>query len=109
MASNMELSPHATQQFVELLGTVVVGKGMVDQRLHGVDRLQRGVQIHWVVDFENGFANVVAICCCSDTRFWQGSSGSTNGQGVNLGAVPKLRWNHRAISRAPFRASSPSR
>ena len=30
MASNMELSPHATQQFVELLGTVVVGKGMVD-------------------------------------------------------------------------------
>ena len=30
MASNMELSPRATQQFVELLGTVVVGKGMVD-------------------------------------------------------------------------------
>ena len=40
MASNMELSPRATQQFVELLGTAVGGEGMVDQRLHGVQGFQ---------------------------------------------------------------------
>jgi hypothetical protein len=31
-----------------------------DQRLHGVDGLQRGVQIDRVVDLEHGFADVVA-------------------------------------------------
>lgn len=34
--------------------------GVLHQRLHGVDRLQRGVQVHGVVDVEHGLAHVVA-------------------------------------------------
>jgi hypothetical protein len=34
--------------------------GSLDQRLHGVDRLQRGVDVDRVVDLEHGFADVVA-------------------------------------------------
>ena len=33
--------------------------GILDQRFHGVDRFQAGVEIDRVIDAENGFANFV--------------------------------------------------
>ena len=40
---------------------------------------------------------------------WLGSSGRMKGPGLKSGLLLKLRWNHRAISRATFSASRPSR